>query len=182
MQQLVGSEIAELSADDVLQNIQSLKESKAKLFLDINENDVDGHMLDFKLRHLANSGETKNVQNHVSELRNVAILIKNITDSLENLELKLGSLSIKPGDLDNKGLLLKRENLIKTLHRALKSEVSIKRNFYKISKILSKYFEQSEVQHFESYIKKKIKLILQLIDVEKKIQYELNRYKILTNS
>ena len=95
---------------------------------------------------------------------------------------RLGSLSIKPNDIHDQELLTKRENLIKTLHKALKSEVQIKRNFPKISKILKKYLDKEEKETFELFLKKKIKFILELIDIEKKIQYEINRYKIYVNT
>ena len=136
-------------------------------------------MIQFKLRHIAENGEIKKVANHVKELEQAALLIRNVTDKLEDLESVLGSLSIKPNDIHKNELLGEREYLIKNLHKALKTEVNVKRNFSTISKILSKYLEKEEKLHFEQFLKKKIKLVLRLITTEKKIQYELNRFKIL---
>ena len=169
----------DLSEEELKQNIQSLRDEKSRIFQEINENDVEGQMIQFKLRHIAENGENKKVENHVRELEQAAVLIQNITDKLERLEFVLGSLSVKPNDIHRTEVLGKREYLINNLHRALKTEVNVKRNFSTISQILSKYLDKEEKLHFEQFAKKKIKLVLKLIATEKKIQYEINRYKIL---
>merc|ERR1719270_1499150 len=169
----------DLTENELRQNIESLRDEKSRIFQEINENDVEGQMIQFKLRHIAENGENKKVENHVKELEQATLLIRNVTDKLEDLESVLGSLSIKPNDIHKNELLGEREHLIKNLHKALKTEVNVKRNFSTISKILSKYLETEENLHFEQFLKKKIKLVLRLITTEKKIQYELNRFKIL---
>ena len=168
-----------MSEEELRQNIQSLRDEKSRIFQEINENDVEGQMIQFKLRHIAENGENKKVENHLRELEQAAVLIQNITDKLEKLEFVIGSLSVKPTDIHRTEVLGKREYLINNLHRALKTEVNVKRNFSTISQILSKYLDKEEKVHFEQFVKKKIKLVLKLIATEKKIQYEINRYKIL---
>ena len=76
------------SLEELKENIKILKERKSKVFQGINENEVDGHMIEFKLRHIAKDLENKNVRDHVRELEDVTRMIRNITDSLENLELR----------------------------------------------------------------------------------------------
>ena len=169
----------DLTENELRRNIETLRDEKSRIFQEINENDVEGQMIQFKLRHIAENGENKKVANHVKELEQAALLIRNVTDKLEDLESVLGSLSIKPNDIHKNELLGEREHLIKNLHKALKTEVNVKRNFSTVSKILSKYLEKEEKLHFEQFLKKKIKLVLRLITTEKKIQYELNRFKIL---
>ena len=47
---------------------------------------------------------------------------------------------------------------------------------------MRKYFDLADVANYENYVKIKMKLILRLMDIEKKIQYEINRFNVVNSS
>ena len=89
-------------------------------------------------------------------------------------------MSIKPDDIQTRGVIRKREYLINNLRRALNN--GWKKKFSSVSSIMRKYFDLADVANYENYVKIKIKLILRLMDIEKKIQYEINRFNVVKPS
>ena len=164
----------DLSVVELKRNIRQLRELKEKLFREIKENEVVGRTISLKLEHVAEMRET---ESHVEELERALQTLRALTKKLENLEFMLGSMSIKPDDIQTRGAIRKREYLINNLHRALNS--GWRKKFSSVSAILRKYLDLTEVDNYEKYVKIKIKLILKLMDTEKKIQYEINRFHVL---
>ena len=78
-----------------------------------------------------------------------------------------------------KDLLRKREELIKEFNYVSKVEVNINKKYPHISVTLEKYLSKEEKEAFENFLKKKIRLLLKALNLEKKIQYEINRFKLL---
>ena len=73
----------------------------------------------------------------------------------------------------------KREDLIRDFNQASRRESDINKNYPTISKTIEKYLDKKEKEEFELFLKNKIKLLLKVLNIEKKIQYEINRYKII---
>ena len=154
-----------------------MRESKENIFHDMEENEVVGRRISLKLKHVAEKEETKN---HVEELDRAWRTLRAITKKLENLEFMLGSMSIKPDDIQTRGVIRKREYLINNLHRALNN--GWKKKFLTVSSTMRKYLDLADVANYENYVKIKMKLILRLMDIEKKIQYEINRFNVVNSS
>ena len=154
-----------------------MRESKENIFHDMEENEVVGRRICLKLKHVAEKEETKN---HVEELDRAWRTLRAITKKLENLEFMLGSMSIKPDDIQTRGVIRKREYLINNLHRALNN--GWKKKFLTVSSTMRKYLDLADVANYENYVKIKMKLILRLMDIEKKIQYEINRFNVVKSS
>ena len=74
------------------------------------------------------------------------------------------------------------EDLIRDFNHASGRESNINKNYPSISKTIEKYLDKREKEEFELFLKNKIKLILQRLKFEKKIQYEINRYKIIDSN
>ena len=134
-------------------------------------------MISLELKQVA--GKEKNTI-HVEELDRARRTLRAITKKLENLEFMLGSMSIKPDDIQTRGVIRKREYLINNLRRALNN--GWKKKFSSVSSTMRKYFDLADVANYENYVKIKIKLILRLMDIEKKIQYEINRFNVVKPS
>jgi len=168
---------SDLSIVQLKGNIEQLRESKENIFHDMEENEVVGRRISLKLKHVAEKEETKN---HVEELDRAWRTLRAITKKLENLEFMLGSMSIKPDDIQTRGVIRKREYLINNLHRALNN--GWKKKFLTVSSTMRKYLDLADVANYENYVKIKMKLILRLMDIEKKIQYEINRFNVVNSS
>ena len=147
--------------NEIRQNIADLRELKAKVFQEINMNEEESAMIVFRLRQIADTEGS----------------ITDIMHKLETLETVLGSLAVTTDN--RKRVTGKREYLIRNLHRAALSDINMKKQLTDISSVLPKYLNPEEKDQFEKYMKNKIKLILKLLNTEKKIQYEINRFKIL---
>ena len=89
-------------------------------------------------------------------------------------------MSIKPESIRTGGVIGKREYLVHNLRWALNN--GWKKKFSSVSSIMRKYFDLADVANYENYVKIKIKLILRLMDIEKKIQYEINRFNVVKPS
>ena len=89
-------------------------------------------------------------------------------------------MSIKPESIRTRGVIGKREYLVHNLRWALNN--GWKKKFSSVSSIMRKYFDLADVANYERYVKIKIKLILRLMDIEKKIQYEINRFNVVKPS
>ena len=166
-----------MSTIQLKENIEQLLKSKKTICHEIKENEVVGQMISLKLKHVAEKVENKS---HVDELYGVQQKIRAITKQLENLEFMLGSMSIKPDDIHTKSVIRRREYLINSLRRALNN--GWKKKFSSLSSKMRKYFDLADVANYEKYVKIKIKLILKLMGIEKKIQYEINRFNVLESS
>ena len=143
----------------------------------MKENEVVGRKISLKLKHVA---DQEKIKNHAEELDRAQRTLRAITKKLENLEFMLGSMSIKPDDIQTRGVIRRREYLINNLHRALNNEW--KKKFLSVSSMMRKYLDLADVANYENYVKTKIKLILRLMDIEKKIQYEINRFNVVRSS
>ena len=143
----------------------------------MKENEVVGRKISLKLKHVA---DQEKIKNHAEELDRAQRTLRAIKKKLENLEFMLGSMSIKPDDIQTRGVIRRREYLINNLHRALNNEW--KKKFLSVSSMMRKYLDLADVANYENYVKTKIKLILRLMDIEKKIQYEINRFNVVRSS
>ena len=168
---------SDLSIVQLKENIKQLRESKKNIFHEMKENEVVGRKISLKLKHVA---EKEKIKNHAEELDRAQRTLRAITKKLENLELMLGSMSIKPDDIQTRGVIRKREYLINNLHRALNNDW--KKKFLSVSSLMRKYLDLADVANYENYVKTKIKLILRLMEIEKKIQYEINRFNVVKPS
>ena len=67
-----------------------------------------------------------------------------------------------------KELMKKREDLIRDFNRASRRESNINKNYPSISKTIEKYLDKREKEDFELFLKNKIKLLLRVLNIEKK--------------
>lgn len=168
---------SDLSIVELKENIKQLRESKENIFHKIKENEVIGQLISLELKQVADKEENKS---HVEELDRAWQTLRALTKKLENLEFMLGSMSIKPESIRTRGVIGKREYLVHNLRWALNN--GWKKKFSSVSSIMRKYFDLADVANYENYVKIKIKLILRLMDIEKKIQYEINRFNVVKPS
>ena len=114
------------------------------------------------------------------EVENAVGVIRNLLLNFDNLLSIIGSTSIKPDQLDRRVNDRKRDFLSKTFQRVLKSKQNLKTILNKSLPIVSLHLEPYENEKLQSFIKNKMRKIIRLVEVEKKIQYELNRFKFLS--
>ena len=134
-------------------------------------------MISLELKQVADKEENKS---HVEELDRAWQTLRALTKKLENLEFMLGSMSIKPESIRTRGVIGKREYLVHNLRWALNN--GWKKKFLTVSSTMRKYLDLADVANYENYVKIKMKLILRLMDIEKKIQYEINRFNVVKSS
>ena len=108
--------------------------------------------------------------------------IRKLISNLDHLVFVIESLSIKPDLIEQQINLGKREQFLKSLPSILKT----KYNFKKISNLIlprmESYLSSNENMKLQNHIKSKIRKILKLLETEKKVQYELNRFKLLQSA
>jgi len=167
------------SRNEIFQTIENLRAEKLKIHQQINENDVEGSQIEFKLRHLAEINETQEVKSHIKEIENAAKNLHRLTGKLEKLEKLMLKIDVEADGYKKRELMKKREDLIRDFNIASKREADINKKYPTISKTIEKYLDKKEKEEFEFFLKNKIKLLLKVLNIEKKIQYEINRYKII---
>merc|ERR1711874_873985 len=123
--------------------------------------------------------ETQEERSHIKEIENAARNLHRLTEKLEKLEKLMKKIDVKANGYKKRKLMKNRENLIRDFNRASRRGSDINKNYPSISKTIEKYLDKKEKEEFEFFLKNKIKLLLKVLNIEKKIQYEINRYKII---
>ena len=170
------------SKNDIFQTIENLRAEKLNIYQQINKNDVEGSQIEFKLRHLAMFNETEEVRSHIKEIVNAASDLHKLTGKLDKLERLMNKIDLESDGYKEKELMNKREDLIRDFNHASRRESNINKNYPSISKTIEKYLDKNEKEEFELFLKNKIKLLLKVLNIEKKIQYEINRFKIIDSN
>ena len=170
------------SRNYIFQTIENLRAEKLSIYQQINKNDVEGSQIEFKLRHMAMFNETEEVRSHIKEIVKAASDLHKLTGKLAKLEQLLTKIDLEADGYKKKELMKKREDLIRDFNRASRRESNINKNYPSISKTIEKYLDKQEKEEFELFLKNKIKLLLKVLNIEKKIQYEINRYKIIDSN
>ena len=170
------------SRNDIFQTIKNLRAEKLNIYQQINKNDVEGSQIEFKLRHMAMFNETEEVRSHIKEIVKAASDLHKLSNKLEKLERLLNKIDLEADGYKKRELMQKREDLIRDFKHASRRESDINKNYPSISKTIEKYLDKNEKEEFELFLKNKIKLLLKVLNIEKKIQYEINRYKIIDSN
>ena len=170
------------SKNEIFQTIENLRTEKLKLYQQMNKNDVDGSQIEFKLRHIAELNETEAVRTHIKDIERAAKNLHKLTEKLEKVEELLKNIDMESDEYKKRELMRKREDLIKEFNHASKTEANINKKYPSISTTIEKYLDKEEKEQFEQFLKNKIKLLLKVLNVEKKIQYEINRYKLIDSN
>jgi len=119
------------------------------------------------------------VKDHLKDIERAVKDVRKVNEKLEKLENLLKDIDLEEDGYMKKDLLRKREELIKEFNYVSKVEVNINKKYPHISVTLEKYLSKEEKEAFENFLKKKIRLLLKALNLEKKIQYEINRFKLL---
>ena len=131
---------------------------------------------------MAQYNETEEVRSHIKEIVKAASDLHKLTNKLEKLERLFYKIDLEADGYKKKELMKKREDLIRDFNHASRRETNINKKYPGISKTIEKYLDKPEKEEFELFLKNKIKLLLKVLNIEKKIQYEINRYKIIDSN
>ena len=164
------------SVTEIFQTIENLNKEKLHVYKKVKGNDEAGKKILSRVRFLVSlqrrQGNLSGQNKFSSDMNKLSRKLSKIDGLIENIGVDLRK-------YNEKDWMKRRETIINSFHDRDVIKKKYHNSYPFITADIEELLSKIEKEEYEQFLKKKISLLVNVINIEKKIQYEINRYKII---